>query len=604
MNPVQEALLGVLGISDELKAREESWNTEKEQIETQLSSLESTNALLQRELEDIDYLNLYDIPNIAEIIPQKNREATLNRLRRLRQENPHAKQGVQLIKIFTLGRGVQWTTEHSAVRDAIREFWRDPENEAVLTTHAAQGEVLDDVVTDGERFLAAFDSPSVAPYVKLADIPAEEIKQTIYHPDNRRIPVWYKRVYVEQTFDGANDQYNLVGQPITRYYLDHRITEKQLEEIKGIKIPTAKQALQDNGKPVKIFHIFRNGIRGKAGVRGISELYASREWFKVFKEFMQDRAAINAAATAIAAKRKVKGGPAEVAKFTGKLAGEDIGYDSTNPIRSLRRPVAGAIYDSNAAVDLEWMKTDTGASQAKEDARMLLMTAGIGLGTSVHYYGEGGDANLATAQAMELPMVKMFEDWQTFWKESVLHEVIRYVLGVAFPNGIQKDPTIAQEADSGDTADLPGVIAKDFDPKHPEDLVAWSFPPIIAKDIVKIISAIAAFVTQIAPDNGTAGLAAIRQAMTALEIPNMDQILKAVEAEQRVIQTEKKAAQQAARANLVNGGGPVPPAGNGQNGNGKKKAPQTGFVKIAGQGVDAGTKRITKGKPPIDHSSQ
>jgi hypothetical protein len=52
------------------------------------------------------------------------------------------------------------------------------------------------------------------------------------------------------------------------------------------------------------------------------------------------------------------------------------------------------------------MKTDTGAAGAKEDAHMLLATAGAGVSTMVHYFGEGGDANLATAQSMELPMVK------------------------------------------------------------------------------------------------------------------------------------------------------------------------------------------------------
>ena len=600
MNPVQEAILGVLGVRDELEARETAWEAEKTEILDHLESTDNQNALLIRQIEDLDYLNLYDIQNITEIIPAAKRLDTINRLRRLRHENPMAKQGVQLIKRFTLGRGVQWTTEHDGIRDAINEIWRDPENEKIFTTHKAQKELLDDIVTDGEKFTAAFGRQAVAPFVRFAEIPLEEIKQIIYDPNNRKVPVWYKRVFIEQKFNGKTEQYTPEDTtPKTLYYLDHSISDERLKEIKGINIPEGKKAKDENKDLVRIFHDYALGIRGKSGVRGVSELYSSREWFRVFRDFMQNRAAINEAATAVAWRRKIKGGPTEVARFKGKLGDLDVGYDASNPARSLTRPIAGGTYDSNPAVDLEWMKTDTGATQAKEDARMLLMAAGIGMATSIHYLGEGGDANLATAQAMELPMVKAYEDWQTFFKESVLHEKIKYALGVAFPDGVSLDKA-STEADEPSNH-LPGVQATDFDPKHPEDLVAWVFPPIITQDVVKATSAIATLVTQIARDNVTIGIAALRQALTVLGIPNIDQILKSAEVEQRALGLERKAAADAARQNLINGTGAQPPIDPKKNGKNGKNPPDTGFVKAGSTGLDAGTQRLANGKPPIDH---
>jgi len=605
MNPVQEAVLNVLGVNAELKAQETAWNEEKEEILSSLEQVDGQNKLLIRQIEDLDYLNLYDVQNIVEIIPTATRAQTINKLRRLRHENPMAKQSIQLIKRFTLGKGVQWTTANDQIKQVINEFWFDEENQMILTTHEAQKELLDDIVVDGERFLGAFTVESTAPYVKLAEIPTEEVKQIIYDPNNRKIPVWYKRVFVKQTYDGKSEQYTPdTSTPDTLYYLDHRISDDRLKTIKGLTIPAKKIAKDDKGNTVRIFHFYINPLRGKAGVRGVSELFASREWFRVFKEFMEDRAAINSAATAVAWRRKIKGGPTEVAQFHNKLGGLDVGYDQSNVIRRLTKPVGAAVYDSNPAVDLEWMKTDTGATQAKEDARMLLTAAGAGVAINIHYFGEGGDANLATAQAMELPMVKTFEDWQTFFREAVLQEIIAFVLKTAFPKGVKQVNSSAPAQEAGGSvepgSDAPEPPSPEADIKRPETLVAWSFPPIISKDIVKVMTAISSLVTQIAKGNSVVEMAAIRQALAALEIPNINQILKEVEAEQKQIQADAKKLKDANLKNLQDGGGPPQPGQPGDSQNGK--TPVTGFPN-ANAGLDAGTKRIAAGKPPIDHSS-
>ena len=104
MNQVQLAIARVTGLEDVF-----------EQTQVQISELSdayehiySDNQMLQRTLEDIDYLNLYDLGGIKEVLPGLNREETLQRLRRMRHDNPLAKQSVKLIIRFTLGKGVQW----------------------------------------------------------------------------------------------------------------------------------------------------------------------------------------------------------------------------------------------------------------------------------------------------------------------------------------------------------------------------------------------------------------------------------------------------------------------------------------------------------------
>jgi hypothetical protein len=624
MNRVQEAIAEAFGIRDsyevQLHARESEFEQERSEwvgrdteISTHMVEMDraieaviADNRILARTLEDLDYLNLFEMGDkIREVLPSANSDKTLLRLRRLRHDNPIAKQGIRLIKRFTLGQGISWITKSDEVHDVLTDFWEDEDNKALLTTHDSMDELLDETATDGEKFVACYEAPNVAPYLKVADIPLEEVKDIIYDPENRRIPVYYKREFMPQKYDGTRERYETVEKTKKKvlFYRDFRISDEKLEDIgDGIKIPEKRIAKDADGQPIKMMHIYVNPLWTKSGKRGISELYASREWIRIFKEFMGDRAAINRAAMAIGYKRTVKGGPTAVAQISGKLGGLPIGSNSEieeTETRTLTRPVGGAIYDRNEAADLEWMKTDTGAANAKEDARMLLMMGGTGFGTNIHYFGEGGDANLATAQAMELPMVKNYEDWQT-WLKNRYMEIFAYVLRLAFGEDIPF------EEDATEATDLKIVASTSEKPAgvkliRPEkkgkvtvwDVVSWDFPPIITKDVVKHMTAWAQMAQQIAPGNQVVKKEAIRGAMTVLRVPNVDQLMPLVEAEEARVEALKEEQRQAMMDNMANPDvGPAPKT-NGKNGQGV-----AGFTK-AGSGADAETKRLAKGKPPI-----
>jgi hypothetical protein len=607
MNQIQEAIARVTGLDDVVEG-----------LHNQVESVQRTNVLLQHQLEDLDYLNLYDLHNIQETIPLGRRRDYVNRMRRMRHENPLAKQSVKLILRFTLGRGVQISIgpdpekalddasqtqlpvdDESApklnglfpgprnnnsrqganlpplprarpqvseevdsggedpLKDIVTSFWKDKENQVALTSKLAMKDWLDGNVTDGERFFICFED-TAPPYVKLTEIPLEEIVSIIYHPQNRLIPVYYKRVWQALIFEDG--KYVINGEPKTKYYLDHEIDEEQLTEInKSIKIKGSEKA--DIGQ--RIFHTMVNPLWTKNGRRGISELFASREWFRVYKEFMEDRAAINSAATSIAFKRKVKAGPTGVAQFQGKFGGIDVGYENENnssEIRKLTKPSPAAVYDSNPAVDLDWMKTDTGAVNAEKDGRALLMAAGSGTGIFAHYYGEGGDANLATAQAMELPMVKTFEDWQE-WVNTYLVQMIFYVIRIA---------TDVENA------------------KKQIDRVSGTFPPLISQDVVKYTTAWSQVTQNVAPGNKIVHREAIRGVLTVMNVPNVDSMMNQIEAEEQALEVQRQA-QQAAMVDAMKNQ-PDPAA---ENGNGNGFHARDGNA----QALPPDLKTVAKGKP-------
>lgn len=641
MNRVQEAVASVLGIDEvytsqiqELQAAKESVETEYtervQETETQLETIQRTlesvisdNRLLQRSIEDLDYLNLYDLTKIHDVLPGATKMETIRRLRRMRHENPLAKQGVRLIVRFTLGKGIRWISKNDKIREAIHEFWTDPDNRIVLTTHTSMKEFVDEVATDGEKFLACFEAPNVKPYLKLAEVPMEEIEDIIYDPDNRRVPIYYKRKFKELVYNGKDERYQpknsrLANQHKILYYQDFRVSEERIKEVSDrIKIPEAKLAKAE-GKPIKMIHFYANPIWTKNGRRGISELFASREWFRVFREFMQDRAIINRAATAIAYERKVKGGPSAVANLSGTMGGHTVGESGVDsPVSSLTRPVAGATYDSNEAVDLKWMKSDTGAAQAVQDGRQILMTAGAGMGTNIHYFGEGGDANLATAQAMELPMVKNYEDWQ-IWLASCFMDLFQYVLTLAFGENIPFEDSRTLEATDdqlrkiapgtdelklrpGNGNGTPARIEIPDVPKEPakttvEDVISWDFPPIITKDVVKHMTAWAQLTQQVAPGDMTVKIEAIKGALTVLGVANVDQLMDKIIAEEQALKDAKDAQAAAMLENLSN----RDPEGQEPEDE-KPKVP--GWTK-AGSGADADTKRLAKGKPPSEKTGR
>ena len=443
--------------------------------------------------------------------------------------------------------------EDDQIRDIIQGFWNDPDNQLAFTTHNGLKRWLDDTVTDGEKFYTCFIG-SVAPYLKIAEVPVEEIVQIIYDPDNRLKPVFYKRTWQPMVYDGESDMYKPDGSPKSMYYVDYRISDEELTELrKKIKIPQRK--IYDKAK---IRHIMINEIWTRNGKRGLSDLYASREWFKVFREFMEGRASINAAAQAISFIRKIKGGPTQVAQFGGKFGGVPVGgtAEGTTELRKLTRPVAGAIYDTNPAVDLEWMKADTGANNAKEDARLLLATAGAGMGTMLHYFGEGGDANLATAQSMELPMVKSYEDWQQFTQDFLM-EWFRYLLTVALDD--EEEVALAMKR------------------------LGMIFPPIISQDVVKYTTSWSQIVRDIAPNNPSVQRQAIRAVLSIMGVPNIDAMMEEIEADMAKAQAQKEEM----RNNLLNAGVPVDEKG-------KPAPPVVG--QIPNSGLDPRTKALTAGK--------
>lgn len=551
--------------------------TEHEELLHGQEQVISAYTMMERRVEELSFIDLNNILGAnEEVLPQAKRVETIMRIRRLRVENPMAKNAVKLILRFVLGKGISHEVTDTNVKRIMAAFWNDPINQAVFTSHFALTTKFDEMLTDGEQFVALFSTPSESPYVRIGKIPMEEITNILYDPDNDEMPVWYRRMFKKRMWDpkASNGQGDWAmdtnNAPTVRYYRDWRVSDAYLANIesRGLVIPEGMQA------EGRIKHRMVNPLKMRTGFRGVSELFASREWFRVFKEFMEDRGAINAMANALAYQRKVTGGPTAVANMSGTLGGLQTGMgDQPLTPSSFRRPMAGSIINTNNA-EYKSIRADTGAPAAARDAEMIRATAVSGMGMPDYYFGASNTA-LAGAQSAEISVVKAFEEFQTFLRND-LYEISRFVIATAMNKPVDD---IIEEA----------------------KLIAWVFPPIATQDIVKWVTGFAQWTQQVAPGNRVVRERSIRAVGSVLGIPDLEILWDDIVTDEARIAKEQdaaKAQQQAsadARAKALADGTLNPNQPDNNLNGGQKAGPGP-----KEQGASPEITRLSKGRPPAE----
>jgi hypothetical protein len=396
-------------------------------------------------------------------MPPAERIATVQRARLYYNHDPLAKQAVRLWTGYALGKGMNWKAPDKAAQDTLNDFWNDPANRVMFSTQG-QHKSSDRLLVDGELFLAIF---SGAGAVHVRRIDPLQITEIISDPEDDETPRYYKRDYVNASS----------GKSETLYYADW-------------KSDSTEAAPDASHKPIKattdalIYHVTFNTL----GQRGNSLLAVSMDWSKAHRKFMEARVAIMQALARFAWKVKTAGGAAQVAALKAQL-GTTINSGSAaegNPPAS-----AGSTWIENGGIQLDSIKTESGAGSAQVDGSMLLQMLGVGMGIFPHYFGAGESFRLATATAMEAPMLKQFETYQQLWGD-IYSDLFKYVLA---ENSVGDD----------------------------QQFIDLDFPPIVQADVVAITTAVSAVLASV-PGLDTPEVRKLL--LTALGINNPDEVLK------------------------------------------------------------------------------
>jgi hypothetical protein len=235
---------------------------------------------------------------------------------------------------------------------------------------------------------------------------------------------------------------------------------------------------------------------------------------------MEARVAITQALSKFAHKITMKGGQALLDQMKNRLKSSHVDTGGTT-LEKNPQPAPGSTWLQNAGLDLQPTSRATGAGDAKQDADGLKLMVCAATNIMLHYFGDPSTGNLATATAMELPMLKSFTGYQRLWTDAI-RDIFTIVL----------DEQADAEQKTIDI-DLPPILKDDL------------------RNLGQAVAAIAAIWPEIAVDD-------VLQAMVvALGINNVEEVMDSIRAQRKQNKTDE-ATRQKQMADMLAKGTAVP----------------------------------------------
>lgn len=392
-----------------------------------IQALEESNRLILRALEDQTWTRVGVSGGFE--MPEMDRQRIVKRCYASWQTNPLAAAYCRLMKVFTFGSGLSKPTVVDVIgkngksagdvavqkaQDAIDAFWEDTQNQENFIGHKPLGQMSDKSLYEGELFIAMFGDKD-AGLIRPAVFNSLDISQVITDPDNHRMELYYKKTKTARKYNFATGIWNANYRAKPDYYASlaydawaEGVGNSQDEE--GSHKDYLNQMTQ---KDVRVYHVKLNCDINST--RGIPELYRILDWLRVNKQMAEDLATYIRALARFAWKEKVKGGPAAVEQERQNWERRESSIGRNVPF-----PAAGT-WIENEGADLSPMNISGAIGNIFQIGirRTLLMVA-PGTGIMEHYFGDPSTGNLATAESMELPMVKMFQANQQLWKHTIM----------------------------------------------------------------------------------------------------------------------------------------------------------------------------------------
>lgn len=502
--------------------------------------------LAKRELEDISWrlLNPTSEQASSDMKPL-DRAKVVERGILYWIKDPVVGQSLDMFADYVVGGGIEMPhTDNEELAKVLAGFWGDKSNKRVITGAEAQRQKVLELEIMGNVFPTAFVNEGTG-HVKLSDIPPGEISEIIAHPEDRKRHVYYRRNYTPSKYDFAKGSWE-AGETEVRYYC-----AAYEQPIDGYG-PAAGDLHEGH-----VFHWSINRLSdGKFGNPRVARIL---DWVNAYNEFMRARVSMMRALAQFAWQRRVKGNAGDVRKIVdAHRAGHLGGGSASDPMGSGAVPAQyAATVTTNENVAWEQLKTDTGGAGAMQDGRMIKGQIGMGAGWPLHYLGDIGGANLATATAMELPVLKMIEGRQGYVR-SCLEEIIDFAIVKAIEKGELKPaptgmfsaerlgiPWVAPDTegsvqiDEAEGEDLTKVLEAALDPKKTnkgsaDDRSIYEYnivmPSILKRQTSEVINAVTNLLKTIDPysQNVDASRWALRFSLEVMEVPNPQTIVDTI----------------------------------------------------------------------------
>jgi len=320
---------------------------------------------------------------------------------------------------FGFGRNVEVVPQDENAVEIWDEFWTARRNAPLLEQRKIH-KLSDQIVKDGEIFFLFWVSTldqgnGNGGNVTLRKMATDQISEIISVEGDEDIPLFYvQNVTGEQAQTEDGRRYSQV------WYPDWQSTQ---EERDRVDIPR-DAILAAELRPYTAVLTLHASINEKNG-RGWPQFHQAYQWFRVYRDFLGDRAAVARKAAMYTEKVTVKAGSREIANIAARLRSnyQAGGTSETNP-----HPVAGSDWLQNESVNREWMTRDTGAAGAQTDGMTLVGQGSAGTGVPMGWMGRS-DAwqNRSVAEYVVRYFEEVMNRYQTMWS-SVLSDMCEIVL--------------------------------------------------------------------------------------------------------------------------------------------------------------------------------
>ena len=320
---------------------------------------------------------------------------------------------------FGFGLNIEIIPKNDNAKVFWKDFWTSKQNSYVLSQREIHN-MSTLVLRDGDCLLVFFtNTVDGTTSIRLVESDfirgGEQENGIICLKDDAMVPVVYQR----EIQNGGTSE-------IT-YFLDWRqddFNSNSMEELNpsGVFLDAA-------GTKVRGM-LLAHRMRGR---RGWPLMTTGIPWSIAYRDFTQDMAAVAKAVNMYIDKLVVDSGQSAIDQVVARLQSSQATGDmhDRNP-----KPPAGSTWVENKAVTRERMPLSTGASESDTIGSSLLGQAGLAGRVYPHWLGKGEAYRLATATAMEQPVLRAFNRYQLFWSSS-WRDVAKYVLQAGEDYGSQ-----------------------------------------------------------------------------------------------------------------------------------------------------------------------
>lgn len=382
--------------------------------------------------------------------------------------NPLIKHGIRLRTVYVHGQGYEISARANGkakdregeqdVNAVITTMIEDQANQRAVFGQQAAVELESALATDGETYIALFTRPLTG-WVQARTITADQITEIITNPDDATEPWFYRRVWTREGYD-KNGQKTWEQQELLYPDVDYRPHSKP-GTFAGVKVAW----------DAPVLHIAVN--RPAGWLRGIPDAYASINWARAYKEFLEQWAGLMRSLSKFAWKLTVDGKQREQAKRAMRAAGtsraatgelNDVGGTAITPpdgnIEAI--PKTGATIDSESGRPIA-----------------MMVAAGLGLPVTMLLADPGQTGARATAETLDWPTELIMRDRRELWTAARLR-ICRYVITEsvraskgALKGTIKRDPVTDREVVTlaGETDDTVDITWPDLDDVEAKEIV-------------------------------------------------------------------------------------------------------------------------------------